>query len=376
MIRIRCEQLVHSSRFVRHAEIISHTFHLYHIVPSKASTSNLWPLRSALLPCARGNIMTSRPKRNRPSYAKIFQPFFSDEEEIIPNVIGESDSEPGSVFNPTVGAEGKYEAESPTDEEPEDLGLRSRKRGDTSATAINAATLASGTQNLLSVSRPHRPGISVAPNIPSKDHRHRPNGLWAPPSDVYRLVSPPIPLSKFEVVRTNSADHPAVMQRVKKAWANSSGIGPVWELLEDRAFFKEEWTGYDLSSRKGRKRRPVVFPNVRAQPPQILSRKCVRFSITFFSGSQSLLCNRDASRYLPHDEHEVSTIKVSVGPVESQSTRHLCLFDSLVLGNLIKYGFCSRHLVTRRTGKTGCPSPPPLYGRACVCSRLVPDCSV
>jgi transcription factor C subunit 6 len=191
--------------------------------------------------------MTSRPKRNRPSYAKSFQPFFSDEEEIVTNVIGESDSEAGSVFDPTVGAEGRYAAESPSDEELEDLGERSRTRGDKSGATINAATLTPGTQNLLSVSRPHRPGISVAPNLPSKDHRHRPNGLWAPPSDVYRPLSPPNPLSKSEVVRTNSADHPAVMQRVKKAWANSSGIGPVWELLEDRAFFKEEWTDYDLS---------------------------------------------------------------------------------------------------------------------------------
>jgi transcription factor C subunit 6 len=277
--------------------------------------------------------MTSRPKRNRPSYAKNFQPFFSDEEEIVTNVVGESDSEAGSVFNPTVGAEGRYQAESPSDEEVDDPGSTSRVRGDKSAAAINAATLTPGTQNLLSVLRPHRPGISVAPNLPSKDHRHRPSGLWAPPSDVYRLLSPPNPLSKSEVVRTNSADHPVVMQRVKKAWANSSGIGPVWELLEDRAFFKEEWTNYDPSSRRGRKPRPAIFPTVRAQQPQILSRRCVRFSVASFSGSQSPTCNRDASRYLPHDEHGGSTVKVSVGLVESQS-RHLCLFDSLVLGKL------------------------------------------
>lgn len=262
--------------------------------------------------------MTSRPKRHRPSYAEIFQPFFSDEEKIVTNVVGESDSEAGSVFDPAVGAKGRPAAEFPSDEELDDLaheennasndeetdtesvismddGLvlrevsRSRKRGDKSTAAINAATLTPGTQNLLSVSRPHRPGISVAPNLPSKDHRHRPNGLWAPLSDVYRLLSPPNPLSQSEVVRTNSADHPAVMQRVKKAWANSSGIGPVWELLEDRAFFKEEWTDYDLTSRKGRKLRPVVFLIVKAQQPQILSRKCVHFAVTSFSGPQSLL---------------------------------------------------------------------------------------
>ena len=363
VLRTHCEQqlpaLARGAGFVHHPKNISHTFHPYHTLPIKASTRG----HSKIAPfAARGDMMTSRPKRNRPSYAEIFQPIFSDEEKIATNVVGESDSEAGSVFDPIVGAEGGYAAESPSNEELDGLvheenngtndegadsesvvsmddgpvlreGLKSRKRGAKSAAGVNAATLTASTQNLLSVSRPHRPGISVAPNLPSKDHRHRPNGLWAPPSDVYRLSSSPIPLSKSEAVRTNPADHPSVMQRVKKAWANSSGSGPVWELLEDRAFFKEEWVDYDLSSRKGRKLRPLVFPTVRAQQPPILSRKCVRFAVTSFNGPQSLLCNRDASRYLPHDKHEVSTVKVSVGPVESQSTRHLCLFDSLVLGN-------------------------------------------
>jgi len=74
-------------------------------------------------------------------------------------------------------------------------GSKSRKRGAKSAAAANAATLTPGTRNPLNVSRPHRPGLSVAPNLTSMDYRHRPNGLWAPPSDVYRLLTSPIPLS-------------------------------------------------------------------------------------------------------------------------------------------------------------------------------------
>lgn len=256
--------------------------------------------------------MSSRPKRHRPSYAEIFQPIFSDEEKIITGVAGDSDSEAGSVFDPTVGVEAGYVAESPSDEELDNLideennrtndeeedsrsvismdneavlheGSKSRKQRAKSEAVVKAATPTPVTQNLLSASRPHRPGVSVAPNLPSKDHRHRPNGLWAPPSDVYRLVSPPVPFSKSEVVRTNSADHPAVMERVKKAWANSSGTGPVWELLEDRAFFKEEWSDYVLTSRKGRKLRPVVFPTVKVQQLKILSRECVRSTMTSFN---------------------------------------------------------------------------------------------
>jgi len=326
--------------------------------------------------------MSSRPKRNRPSYAEVFQPIFSDEDKIITDVAGDSDSEAGSVFDPTIGVEAGYAAESPSDEELDDVvdeenngtnyeensqsvismgnneavlraDLKTRKQGAKFAAVVKAATPTPGTQNLLSVSRPHRPSISVAPNLPSKDHRHRPNGLWAPPSDVYRLLSPPIPFSKSEVIRTNSADHAAVMQRVKKAWANSSGIGPVWELLEDRAFFKEEWFDYVLSSRKGRKLRPVVFPTVKVQQPTILSRECVHSTMTSFKLLSLVSCIRDASRYLPHDKHDkhdISVIKVSVGPIESQSTHHLGVFDSLVLGNIEPYIFRSRHLVIYRTG--------------------------
>ena len=272
--------------------------------------------------------MTSRPKRNRPSYAEIFQPIFSDEEITVANVVGESDSEADSAFDPIVGAEGKYAAESPSDEEELDglvyeetsesvisiddgpvlpEGSKSRKRGSKSTAALNAATPTPGAQNLLSVSRPHRPGISVTPNLPSKDHRHRPNGLWAPPSDVYRLLAPPNPLSQSEIVRTNPADHPSVMQRIKKAWAHSSGTGPVWELLEDRAFFKEEWVDYDPSSRRGRKQRPVVFPTVRAQQPPILSHKYVRFSVISFHGPQYLL---SSVIEMPLDTYPMTSVKL------------------------------------------------------------------
>src|SRR5260221_2277376 len=94
----------------------------YHPQPAAIVKHHPYPL-SILLPFASvvPDTMTSRPKRNRPSYAEIFQPIFSDEEKIVANVIEESDSEPGSVFDPAVDAEGGYEAESPSDEELDDL---------------------------------------------------------------------------------------------------------------------------------------------------------------------------------------------------------------------------------------------------------------
>jgi hypothetical protein len=57
------------------------------------------------------------------------------------------------------------------------------------------------------------------------------------------------------------------MQHVKRAGANSSGARPVWELLEGHAFFKEKWIDFDVSSQKGRKLGPVVFPTVKVQQP-------------------------------------------------------------------------------------------------------------
>jgi len=224
--------------------------------------------------------MTSRPTRNRPSYAGIFQPIFSDEEKFVTDVVGEPDSEAGSVFDPLIGPEGGHAAESPCHDLLDKENDGTNDEGRDSGSVISMGTvlvLREGSQSR------KQGDISVAPNLPSKDHRHRPNGLWAPPADVYRLLLPPTPLSKPEVIRTNSADHPAVMQRIKKAWTHSSGTGPVWELLEDRAFFKEEWIDFNLSSRKGRKLRPVVFPTVRAEQLPILSRECVHSTVTSFN---------------------------------------------------------------------------------------------
>jgi hypothetical protein len=121
--------------------------------------------------------------RNEIDRTQIFQPIFSDEEKFAEGVVGDSDSETGSVFDLITGAEGGYTAESPSDNKLDDLvdeenngtndeeedgrsvismgnGLvlrecpKSRNQRTKSATAINTTTPASGAQNLLSVLRP------------------------------------------------------------------------------------------------------------------------------------------------------------------------------------------------------------------------------
>jgi transcription factor C subunit 6 len=98
--------------------------------------------------------------------------------------------------------------------------------------------------------------------LPAKDHRHRPGSLWCPPSGVTRLATKPDMFSAPNVLPTTSTDDLAIAHRVKKAWMYCISAGPCWELLEDRGFYKEEYTEYQHSSRSGRVQRPLVYTNL------------------------------------------------------------------------------------------------------------------
>jgi transcription factor C subunit 6 len=76
--------------------------------------------------------------------------------------------------------------------------------------------------------------------LPSADHRYRPTPAFLTPDPIERLVEPPQPLSDSATVPTeNGANDPRLLERVTRAWAKSFGAGPVWELLEDRGWYKE-----------------------------------------------------------------------------------------------------------------------------------------
>ncbi|CCA67499.1 hypothetical protein PIIN_01328 [Serendipita indica DSM 11827] len=130
---------------------------------------------------------------------------------------------------------------------------RSRK----SVQAHNPPQSLMKTQNLPNVTRAARPAHVLINSLPSRDHRHRPGGIWYPPCNVVRLSRRPVPFTPVDVVPTTSITEPRIERRTKKAWMYCVSPGPCWELLEDRTFFKEE---YADDSGKFRISRPHVYP--------------------------------------------------------------------------------------------------------------------
>jgi transcription factor C subunit 6 len=75
---------------------------------------------------------------------------------------------------------------------------------------------------------------------PSVHHRHRAVPLFTRTCRVERLVALPQTFAPAKTVPTNNLTHsPAITDRVTKAWGYNVGPGPLWELVEDRSWFKE-----------------------------------------------------------------------------------------------------------------------------------------
>jgi transcription factor C subunit 6 len=94
--------------------------------------------------------------------------------------------------------------------------------------------------------------------VPSVNHRHRALPLYIRSGRVERLSASPKLFEEPQVVMTNSyTSTRAVLNRTARAMSYNVGAGPIWDMLEDRAWFKES-TDCELEET----RRPLVHQNV------------------------------------------------------------------------------------------------------------------
>lgn len=111
---------------------------------------------------------------------------------------------------------------------------------------------------------------------PSQHHRHRATPLFSHPEKAERLVSSPELFCRPEIATTNSFTRSeAISNRLGKVWGYNVGPGPLWEVIEDRAWFKES-ISTGLNPEKEENRRPMVYTEVRVNPNlEILSEEYV-----------------------------------------------------------------------------------------------------
>lgn len=111
---------------------------------------------------------------------------------------------------------------------------------------------------------------------PSVHHRHRAVPLYRREGRVERLKQPAELFNAPSITMTNSVDQNRVMERLNKAWGYNAGPGPLWEMVEDRSWFKESTTigkGGDTEA----ERRPLVHRDVRVKSgQQVLTKEYVR----------------------------------------------------------------------------------------------------
>jgi len=239
----------------------------------------------------------ARPRRARRSYANFFTHDASNEGNGHVDADGDgdasaSDVEPAagvgndSAFDDDIVEEDQDIVMEDDEDDDDDLGsiidepraMQGHKaRGKTKSVSQKgkqeqgkAIEAPSGGPSLATASRPQRPGPGPSTTLLSKDHRHPPESPWYPPTEVFCLTEPPHPCSTPVTVPTISTGHPRVIHRVKKAWTHCVSAGPCWELLEDRAFFKEEYALYDPASGNGRHPRPVVYSELSGHGSQAI----------------------------------------------------------------------------------------------------------
>jgi hypothetical protein len=97
---------------------------------------------------------------------------------------------------------------------------------------------------------------------PSVNHRHKAIPIFREVDEVERLIREPILFGDNETIGTNNFTYSSrLTDRLNKAHGYNVGAGPLWDLLEDRGWYKERVRrGEQLSAEA--MRRPRVYDGI------------------------------------------------------------------------------------------------------------------
>ena len=225
-----------------------------------------------------------RPRRARPSYATVLEDAGNDE-PITLNI----DNSSSDDFHPLNNGDEDDNDEDGVPDHDEDnestKGTKSKRAGQhrgierveaelkqrVSTNAMPKPNVDSKTK----LSRPNTRQNYVLP-MPASDHRHRAVPLFRHKSRVERLVCCPNPFKPSQTVSTNNwTFNDVVTDRYSKAYGFNVGEGPIWELLEDRSWWKESLLVGEEETETEHTRRPRVHSNVKVRSYSVLSEEYV-----------------------------------------------------------------------------------------------------
>lgn len=202
-----------------------------------------------------------RSRRSRPNYASLHTG-----EEVEVYVPDPEEQESGSEF--AAGDSDAYgDPDAPADAEPDAEGSEDEPDGEPGSSSKVAPQVKKAKSKLQGPSARPRKSVPVglskpSKSVPSTHHRHRPPPLCRRDAQVERLLDPPTLFQPSTTVLTNGFTSSArTTKRLERSWSRNVGPGPVHELLEDRAWFKEAVPDAAVTSEAGR--RPVVYRTVK-----------------------------------------------------------------------------------------------------------------
>lgn len=207
-----------------------------------------------------------RPRKSRPSYATLFEGSDGEDSHTQAGpssavMLEEDHSE--SDFAPEENAE--HDLEDHADEGEDEYPDPSEAVSDADTVAMmdvdeeedsNVAfdTAQSASTIMINKNKPKQPSmVQLAPGLmrpsnrqqhalplPNVHHRHRAVPIHLRSGQVERLEESSRPFRPAKMLPTNSGTaEQQILDRTTKAWGYNVGPGPLWELMEDRAWFKE-----------------------------------------------------------------------------------------------------------------------------------------
>ncbi|KAG6845274.1 hypothetical protein H0H87_011683 [Tephrocybe sp. NHM501043] len=221
---------------------------------------------------------TLRPRKSKPSYVSLTG-IELDDEGAGPSkraVAFDEDVDSGSDFAPDKDAHANEEEEDDKNDEDDEDDMEAEGDEDVPSAARSISVTASRRSVSVAelkpklVRAPSKPSLSRASKrqmyvlpTPSVHHRHRAVPLHTRTGRVERLETQPVMFKAPKITITNNFTQNAkVADRVNKSWGYNVGPGPIWELVEDRGWYKEEDAAEGANTDSDGNRRPKVHKNV------------------------------------------------------------------------------------------------------------------